>query len=29
VQTAVKMGWGELEDGDLLREAEVAGFTAA
>ena len=26
VQTAVKMGWGELENGDLLREAEAAGF---
>ena len=26
VQTAVKMGWGELENGDLLRAAESAGF---
>jgi hypothetical protein len=26
VRTAVKMGWGELENGDLLREAEAAGF---
>ena len=26
VQTAAKMGWGELENGDLLREAEAAGF---
>lgn len=26
VQTAVKMGWGELENGDLLREAEVERF---
>ena len=26
VHTAVKMGWGELENGDLLREAEAAGF---
>lgn len=28
VQTAPKMGWGELENGDLLREAERAGFEA-
>jgi hypothetical protein len=26
VQTAVRMGWRELENGDLLREAEAAGF---
>jgi len=26
VRTAVKMGWGELENGDLLRVAETAGF---
>ena len=26
VHTAVTMGWGELENGDLLREAEAAGF---
>ena len=26
VQTAVGMGWRELENGDLLREAEAAGF---
>ncbi|MGO8678772.1 MAG: hypothetical protein ACLQVX_23250 [Limisphaerales bacterium] len=26
VHTAVKMGWGELENGDLLRAAERAGF---
>jgi hypothetical protein len=26
VHTAVKMGWGELENGDLLRVAEAAGF---
>ena len=26
VRTAVSMGWGELENGDLLREAEAAGF---
>ena len=26
VRTAVKMGWGELENGDLLRQAEAAGF---
>jgi len=26
VQTAAKMGWRELENGDLLREAEAAGF---
>jgi len=26
VHTAVRMGWGELENGDLLREAEAAGF---
>ena len=26
VHTAVKMGWGELENGDLLREAEAAEF---
>ena len=26
VHTAVKMGWGELENGDLLREADAAGF---
>lgn len=26
VRTAVSMGWGELENGDLLREAESAGF---
>jgi predicted nuclease of predicted toxin-antitoxin system len=26
VQTAVKMGWGELENGELLNEAEAAGF---
>ncbi len=26
VQTAVKMGWGELENGELLRVAELAGF---
>ena len=26
VHTAVKMGWGELENGDLLRAAEAAGF---
>lgn len=24
VQTAVKMGWGELENGELLRVAEAA-----
>tara|TARA_Y100001934_G_scaffold283123_1_gene400633 strand:- start:3457 stop:3648 length:192 start_codon:yes stop_codon:yes gene_type:complete len=26
VHTAVKMGWGELENGELMREAEAAGF---
>ena len=26
VQTAVKAGWGELENGELLRVAEAAGF---
>ena len=26
VMTAVRMGWGELENGDLLREAEQSGF---
>lgn len=26
VQTAAKMGWRELENGDLLRKAEAAGF---
>jgi hypothetical protein len=26
VYTAVKMGWGELENGELLRMAELAGF---
>src|SRR5204863_9381481 len=26
VHTAVKMGWGELENGDLLRPAEAGGF---
>lgn len=26
IRTAVGMGWGELENGDLLREAEAAGF---
>ena len=26
VHTAVKMGWGELENGGLLRQAELAGF---
>ena len=26
VQTAVKMGWGELENGDLLIAAQKAGF---
>ncbi len=26
VHTAVRMGWGELENGDLLRAAEAAGF---
>jgi len=26
VRTAVKMGWGELENGDLLVAAESAGF---
>ncbi len=26
VHTALKMGWGELENGDLLREAEARGF---
>ena len=26
VHTAVKLGWGELENGDLLREAEAAKF---
>jgi predicted nuclease of predicted toxin-antitoxin system len=26
VHTAVMNGWGELENGDLLREAEAAGF---
>jgi hypothetical protein len=26
VTTAVKMGWGELENGDLLRVAEASGF---
>ena len=26
VHTATKMGWGDLENGDLLREAESAGF---
>jgi hypothetical protein len=26
VHTAVKMGWGELENGELLRVAEAAGF---
>ena len=26
VRTAVMMGWGGLENGDLLREAEAAGF---
>ena len=26
VHTAVKMGWGELENGDLLQKAEASGF---
>ena len=26
VHTAVRMGWGELENGELLRVAESAGF---
>ena len=26
VHTAAKMGWGELENGELLRAAELAGF---
>ena|SRR4051812_25698796 len=26
VHTAVEMGWGQLENGELLREAEDAGF---
>ena len=26
VSTAVRMGWGELENGDLLRMAEEVGF---
>src|SRR4051812_29487702 len=26
VRTTVKMGWGELENGDLLQVAEAAGF---
>lgn len=26
VRTAVGMGWGQMENGDLLREAEAAGF---
>ncbi|MDB6056508.1 MAG: hypothetical protein JWO95_352 [Verrucomicrobiales bacterium] len=26
VHTAVRVGWGQLENGDLLREAEAAGF---
>jgi hypothetical protein len=26
VHTAVKMGWGELENGDLIVSAEKAGF---
>ena len=26
VHTAVRMGWGELENGELLRRAEAAGF---
>ena len=26
VQTAARMGWSELENGDLLRAAESAGF---
>ena len=26
VQTAAKMGWGELENGDLLQVTEAAGF---
>ena len=26
IQTAVKMGWGELENGELFRVAEWAGF---
>jgi hypothetical protein len=26
VHTAVKMGWGELENGELLRMAEATGF---
>lgn len=26
VRTAVRMGWGELENGDLLRAAEAEGF---
>lgn len=26
VRTAVKMGWGELENGDLIHEAEGGGF---
>jgi hypothetical protein len=26
VHTAVKMGWGQLENGDLLRVTESAGF---
>jgi hypothetical protein len=26
VRTAVGMGWGQLENGDLLRETEAAGF---
>lgn len=26
VHTATKMGWGKIENGDLLRAAELAGF---
>ena len=26
VQTATKLGWGAMDNGDLLREAERAGF---
>jgi hypothetical protein len=26
IHTAVKMGWGQLENGELLRVAESAGF---
>jgi hypothetical protein len=26
IHTAVKMGWGEFENGDLIREAEAAGL---